>query len=693
MERRTMIWKRGLVGAVWVCALLCMSEVFGQSFMSASEKAAMEDVSNGHFITARNKIEAILKKAPESIGANYVMALVFWEGEGNLLRAMVLLKKALGAFEQKYCGEDGRAADADDQVWHQRMSRELARVYAELDDRNAEIGERERISKIYGMALGEDAVWGLMKLDRFEEAAAIARGTIEENSDEGLWIDSAYNDLTAIADARHLHMESYRESLKSVQFHAGRSCVVLMNHARSLSILLKMPQAVEYYQKAQKSPGRDCVSNPLMGLSGVYILDLLWQKAISAMLKARKAHVEPRMRVQTEAEIRAMTSDLFYVMGFAHKAYQLMETVVDAPRRLGYDSLLKEQLELANALIFYAQSVDYLKRLDERIFAWRAYDVSHYLDIFAWLDVLGWFGSAARERVSGLISQRGRVARKLWTTRQKIFKHALNEKNLRSLLVPTYVLSPQYHFALADALGLKTASYLADYQESLLGADEIREMRLIFDHLRAYIAWREHDDPRSLVQIAKFREHLKPGLSLMAVQMDAIEADIMKRGGKTGAYYEKIAEVYAKYPTVLRHLDIPLPVRFDETAATSSESAKMREMVLGSLRFEAADAAPFVISWREGEGLPQICLSSQMGRRYACSSLDRKDYEGSQDVLLPDIVDNFFHHAFAPKVDLSQADLHSLDGTPVQATADQALENLLRVSDSVLGIKNEADEK
>ena len=118
--------------------------------MTESERDAMADISAGKYITARNKAEALLRESPDSPGANFVMGQVFWEGEGNLLRAMVLMKKAISLFEEKYCQtEDGRPALADNRTWHQRMMLDLAQIYAELDDRPMELATRQRIADLY----------------------------------------------------------------------------------------------------------------------------------------------------------------------------------------------------------------------------------------------------------------------------------------------------------------------------------------------------------------------------------------------------------------------------------------------------------------------------------------------------------------------------------------------------------------
>ena len=154
--------KWGILVALW---LLYTPLAHAQAFMTTPEKLAFSDVSNAKYITARNKAETLLAENKDAIGATYVMALVYWEGEGNLLRSLSFLKKAIKLYEEKYCvPQTGIPKNTQDQMWHLRMLRELARIYSDLDDRQAEIDVRTRIAKLYNTSLGIDSVWALMKL-------------------------------------------------------------------------------------------------------------------------------------------------------------------------------------------------------------------------------------------------------------------------------------------------------------------------------------------------------------------------------------------------------------------------------------------------------------------------------------------------------------------------------------------------
>lgn len=684
--------KWGILVVLW---LLYTPLAHAQAFMTTPEKLAFSDVSNAKYITARNKAEALLAENKDAIGATYVMALVYWEGEGNLLRSLSFLKKAIKLYEEKYCApQTGIPKNTEDQMWHLRMLRELARIYSDLDDRQAEIDVRTRIATLYNTSLGIDSVWALMKLDRFDEATQIARQTIENSNQEEYWLDTAYNDLTAIADAQHKHTESFKQSLKAVDYTSGRSCVILLNHSRALAVMLKFDEALDFLQKAQRAKDKDCVSSPYEEIAQIYLLDTQWQKAISSMLKSRKRITEPRLYEQTESKTRSNTADIYYAMGFAQKAWDLTVTVIDAPQRLGFDSLLKEQLHLSQRIVFLAISNDYIKRLDEQMSAWNTKSAFYRFAPLRSFDIFNLSNSEDVRTVDKLIEKRNLVWRKRWSTHQEIFKDALSVKNIRSLLVPMYILSPQYFFAVVDALGRKTSSFLIDFQEQIIEPEEISNMKPMFELVRAYIAYRDADDDKAIEHIEAYQKLAIPRIKLLDAQIELMQADIAMRNGDSTKAYDLMTKVYSHVPSLFRQFDVPIPFSFDANIDTSDDDIDtLVKIIRNSPRFVETPQAPFVIAISKTNNTAQICLNSNMGTRYACSSTNENDYDvpATQPIPTPLIADNFYHVAFAPKVDLSQADLHSLDGSPVQVTADQALEKLMKTSDARIGKHDDDD--
>ncbi|MBQ8035949.1 MAG: tetratricopeptide repeat protein [Proteobacteria bacterium] len=635
-------------------------------FSTAHEKNAFQEATNGHYIAARNEAEKILKEDPDSLGALYALGYVFWLGEGNHLRAMQYFKKLLEEFEDKYCdAQTGIPEGGELQSWHQRIMNDLADVYAELDDRGKEVAVYERLARLYHTRLAMSAVWGLMKLDRFEEAEEISREALNDS----FWADTAHNNLTAIYDAMHEHTRAFEASQRSVEFTNEKSRVVLLNHARSLALFLRLDEAIEYYLKSQSAPEHDSVSSPLVDLAPVYLLNGEWQRAISALAKGRKLPVKKNHEIYTEMANRLVTSEILYAMGFGERSWEFMKTVVDAPGRMSFNSILQEQMDLASLVMFYAITEDAIRRADEA------------LDAYLVTEPFWLFKSEVRRRVRELRKDRDDKVSRQWSTNQKIFKKALDPRSIKSFLIPFYAFSPLFECKVVDALGRQTTELFVRYEESNLTEDERAQMRTMFDVIRAYIAWRSGDlaDARGKVEIAQ--QSLKPRMKLIESQVRLMAADIADRSGNTEEAFKLYPQVYQDYPAVFRQFDVKLPVVFDEslTKSGSDEIDRAYKILSKSSRFEAREGAPFRITAEYVDKLPMLCLSSAMGGLYACSSVDSKDYDISPEATphVAEIVNSFYHKAFAPLVDVSQAELNSLDGSPVQMSADQALEKIL----------------
>ena len=154
-----------------------------------------------------------------------------------------------------------------------------------------------------------------------------------------------------------------------------------------------------------------------------------------------------------------------------------------------------------------------------------------------------------------------------------------------------------------------------------------------------------------------------------------------------------MTEVFKRHPALFRHFDMALPIKFDpQTQWSSGDLKNIRKILSGSERFEETEGdVPFVISAQYMGDWIQICLTSQFGNKYACSSMMPKDYglDGENIPELVDIVDNFYHVAFTPGVDASQLDMNSLDGYAVQISADEALQKLINTPKNMAATDDE----
>ncbi|MBQ1265379.1 MAG: hypothetical protein IIY06_01240 [Proteobacteria bacterium] len=118
--------------------------------MSSDEEEAYQLASQEKFIKARTVAEKVLEQNKDSIMAHYVMALVFHNGEGDLLRALREYKKTLQLFEARYFTQNEPPQAYDLQALHLQLLREYAFLYAELDQRQNQLDVYDRIKDLYG---------------------------------------------------------------------------------------------------------------------------------------------------------------------------------------------------------------------------------------------------------------------------------------------------------------------------------------------------------------------------------------------------------------------------------------------------------------------------------------------------------------------------------------------------------------
>ena len=633
-------------------------------FQNRGEEELLREVNGGHYIKTRPQIEEILRTDANSISANYMMGIVFWNGEGNLHRAVQYVKKALQLFEAKYCDNEAHIPQSGELVsWHQRLYSDLANIYGELDMRELEYDVRVKLAELYHAKLAEDSVWCLIKLRRFDEAETISTNTIAESS---LWASKAYNDLMTLEDARNRYTASYRMSVRSVEYHAGKSCVILMNHANALVNLMRFEEGIQYYLKAA-AIGDGCHNNhPLSGLSLTYLFDGQWQKSISAISRLVKRKVDRRHAVQTEMVERAELAGILYTMGFAERAQELMYTVVNAPSRLGHNSGDKGQHDMANRTEYFAILHDASLRAKEA------------LDAYTTLEPLWFWDEKLRTRVKEILEKYVESQRRLWSNNQKLFKDVLVRRNRMGFVVPNVVLSIHMLPSVVDSLGLRAAEFLIEEQIHDLDPEDYEAMKSSFTYMKAYIAWRDGDRAKLREYIDRYRLERVPHVKLVDLEIDLMDADLMMQEGNRSGAYEMFSKVYVDYPSVFRSRDVRLPVRLDESLPHG-----VRDVLQNSPRFEALDDAPFVLSAeRRDDGFLVLCIASTMGQRYACSSVNPMDYPHIVEGVPHDaeVIHNFLHIAFTPRIDMSQTDIHSLNGSTTMRTADEALADLLAPS-------------
>jgi len=354
---------------VFVCALAAPAAAQMQDPLAAldglqgdvDERAAWESLDRREWVTARRQAEAVLAKDPDSFIATYVLGMVHAEAEGNLARALFLLRKARFRLEELH-GDPPSANDA--RAWHRRMLLRESIVLGQMDRRADQLAAFDRLDAHYAPKQTVRRIWPLLKLGRFEEARAIGESLMHDPNPDIR--ERAFNGLMAVEEEAGNRAPSYTWGQKALESMGEDTCILATNTALGARRAFDFPQTITYDQRALKAADGSCPTSPHAQLSAMYLVSGQFQQSLSALKALRAAPRPPHLRVQNEMVIRARFVELLLALGEFDEAELRVREILAAPDRAGMISAASEIVELSNALLGYSVLTARYNQLLER---------------------------------------------------------------------------------------------------------------------------------------------------------------------------------------------------------------------------------------------------------------------------------------------------------------------------------------
>ena len=309
--------------------------------MTEAERALLTQVDANHLIKARDAAEKILANDPRSLAANWAMARVHHDEEGNHARALYFVERALELLGDR------------DREWGKKLMIEAYWITLEMN-RNAEaIAVLDRHEKRFGPPPPSLRIWPLFKMGREDEAQAIAKRLAISDD----WDDRAqgYNGLLSIAFEEHDCELAHRWALEGIGATQGLSCTILRNAGGTAYTRFRLAESEELALKATKA--RDCADSVYNQLAGLYLIMGELQKALSALESSRREPVEKRYRPQFAFVRRGVLVDLLTVLGKGAEAGRIAAEVYAQPARTGMVSGSAQGERLART-VRYALALD-----------------------------------------------------------------------------------------------------------------------------------------------------------------------------------------------------------------------------------------------------------------------------------------------------------------------------------------------
>jgi tetratricopeptide (TPR) repeat protein len=628
-----------LVWAVLLLLLALSARAAENTFpVTAAEQSAYDLLQKeGKPVKARELAETILKANRDSFVAYFVIGAVYARVEGSLPKAYYDLSKARDLIEGRW----GDTIPPDGPwLWHARVLEELIEVTAEMDRYEQELTLLALHDRLYTPPLTASWGWPLMKLGRMSEARAKVAEALK--SDKPSVITHALNTLGAIENEVDRPEASYEVYTRLVELvKKGRwdmHTVYLRNAGVAALTLLRFEEGERLLLESTKHFDYGTYSNPWRSLATLYILEGRIPEAVTAVreMQVWSFRNMPSLQQQSWADRHYVTAALLLECGYTEEAVGLLRRVLNRPDRRGGTSLHADQSE-AGLLVFYWHALQVHRETLLEEASWSGLKDAAGLRLRALADRFGAWTSA--RRAASLIVGHGRLAaslRPLAPDSIDVMDWARMDLNVA--LGPG-VVGEEIGRLLkrTDAVGKREAPYL----KLSLGRSEL---------MRGNAA-------RAKRLLTEACEELPPAEVLQRAQAEALLGLACEETGDSAAAVPHYQLAMERAPGVFRALALTLPCTVGSAADAASREAAKRlarspRLNAGGRGFTvriAPSGALLQGSLLAPDGTVLCQVSAPLGR--------------DPDTAAKLFCREFHRRAFAPKVDLAQTDITSLEGS------------------------------
>lgn len=613
--------------------ILLLAAILAQTGGAGADSSGLEALQaakDGLFVRARTLAEAALRERPDSLPGHFALGLALDEGEGNPPLALRHYAEAAALAETPRGGpRPGQEARHREILYHQIWVLSDLGRYADL------LEVTRRVREWHDPELYSLDVWPLLKLGREAEARAAAARAMA--SGDKVQAAVARNGLCALDG-----YPECAEMLKAVRGFGLDPGLALRNAAVSALDVGRWEEAEALLLESARHPAEEV--NPWRDLAELYAAGGRLGEAVAAGVEMAKhsRKVSPRLR-QHERSTALMTgAQLLLLLGQNLRALRTVARASAAPDRTAHWSGSDREILAENSLL--ERTIRRAAAAEQRewagILPWREALAARAQALFQ--DLSAWF--AGRRvvpvlRLGGMEGsyrppdpRRPQLSGPPWLLLDAVELQGPG---------PTLVLAGK----MLSRAGLDPSPVPADLQ---------RGQALALATEAGWLAGRWDD---CLTAGTKARELIPEVEALLRARLAARMADAALRAERLEAAWPLYEEVLATDPGLLRRLDLPLPV--GGGAFSSALLAQGGNAALEGPRFTLSAASPFAL----GDDGRRLCLFGPGKTVFACAD-DRP--QGKEDPLAEPwrrLARNFLAEAFAPRLDLSQADLTSLDGS------------------------------
>jgi len=602
-------------------------------------------------LEAREAARDYLVTHPDSFVALLVTGTVCLEEDADLPRAYFYLIRAKKVLERRWPSWDdtspwrlyGRT------LWALRVTCQRMERYEEA------LALMERSDEVFDPDRPAEHAWALMKLGRIGKAReAIAAGRISPVEDEQLLALNSLGALESESDHPDEALEAFTR-LYELQKKLGRQeCTFVRNLAEAYESVLNYPEAERYYLESARYFDPNSESNPWQDLASLYQDEGRLAEAADALKKmqAWTFRSKPVIDLDSWNHRQTLAASLLLRLGYTEEALTLARRAADRPDRHGYGSAQGEQWEASSLLFLRAVLLDRAARLEEES-SWSPWRARPGLAA-AWAGDRLEAWSVGRRGARILMSQ-GWLA-----------------DSLRGSGPRTAIAFPAGEGYLCGAVGAGVAE--AEIRRLLARTGPAAERESPLLQLLLGQCLLEGGDARGALEALGIAERTLPReRGSFHDWLVALKARAHRSLGDSTATLADLAQLMERDPGLLRREGLALPVVLE--AQGGRRAADAVERLARSPRLEPGRGGFRLTVSQNPTGALEAVLEGPDG---AALARVRAPAAADDDSTVVAFCRLFHRKAFAPRVDLSQADINSLEGSTLAGEAARdALKGIL----------------
>jgi len=438
--------------------------------------------------------------------------------------------------------------------------------------------------------------------------------------------------IESLAGRRLDGYQACRKATEAVKNNKEDGATEFFNAAQAARTMLRLDESERLFLESARRPPAS-YGNPHLMLALLYLDEGRIAESLGQLREAREyqqrrpAYLDQLLR----AQLRSTLAIFFLAVGRPHDALTYTEKALSYPDRKGGTSSRMEEAIGGTALLDSVARQELAEQLAEEQAGYSFWDRLRAKAKRAMLLLQAW---ASARKAAVVLAQRKEL---VWT---------LDPTAAEGLQVPRWLVGE-----LVRVLG---AGVVEQAIKQIRPTLEVPRADAYLDGIEAEAALARGNAKKALALAERALSGLPPAETLVAARVLGVAAEAARRLGRRESELAFLGQVLEKDPTVVRRLGLSLPVEVQSDGTPVAREAV--RLLDESPRFRRAPGMRLSVT---GHG---ACVRTPQGAVIVCTNVIPGPSEDPKEVARR-VVRDLHDRLFAPRVDLSQLDARSLDGS------------------------------